>query len=193
MAILTVPSVYDLSQYSGRPETSYTAFANSALLQAVIQFQTTTELQPADIAVLVAEDAQLANFGILSMADFIYLRQPYAQPIASPFISERIGSYSYSKAQAGQARNAAALEVQGEATGVMFYDLAVRMLAKRTRAGGVFSGSIGVFDQRPADEDQIEIRWHNGRMVIAGPSELNELDALPGGINAQNFPMDPGV
>ena len=73
------------------------------------------------------EDWQLAQYGILAMADYIYLRQPYQQPIAAPFISEHIGSYSYAKAQAGQARNAAALEVQGESTGVFFYDLAVRM------------------------------------------------------------------
>ena len=57
----------------------------------------------------------------------------------------------------------------------------------------MFYGSIGVFDQEPGDEDQIEIRWCNGRMVIAGPAELNQLDTLPGGINAPNFPMDPGI
>ena len=199
MTILTLPAVSDLANYSGLPESSYTSFANSAILQAVILFQTVTELQPEDLATMQTddpEDYQLAEFGILAMADYIYLRQPYQAPIAAPFVSERIGSYSYSKAQQEVARNAAALEVQGEATGVFMYDSAVRFLAKRSRAGGVFYGSIGVFDTHPEADDQIEIRWHCGRMVVLGPADFNKYDFLQGGvagINAPGFPQDPGI
>jgi hypothetical protein len=193
MAILTLLQISDLANYSGRPESSYTSFGNSAILQATILFQTVTEMQPSDQAALSPEDGQLADFGILAMADYLYLRQPYQAPIASPFMSERIGSYSYQKAEQEVARNAAALEVTGEATGVFMYDTAVRFLAKRTRAGGVFSGSIGVFDQKPEAPDQIEIRWHHGRMVILGPADMNKYDFPFGGINAPSFPQDPGI
>lgn len=193
MAILTLLQISDLSNFSGRPQSSYTTYGNSAILQATIMFQTVTELQPADQAALSPEDAQLANFGILALADYIYLRQPYQAPIASPFTSETIGSYSYAKAQNEVARNAAALEVTGEAIGVFMYDTAVRFLAKRTRAGGVFSGSIGVFDHHPEAPDQIEIRWHEGRMVVLGPDDLNKFDFPFGGINAPSFPQDPGI
>lgn len=196
MAILTLPAVSDLANYSGRPQASYTAFANSAILQAVIIFQTVTELQPEDLSALqtdVPEDWQLAQFGILAYADYIYLRQPYQAPIAGPFTSETIGSYSYAKAQNEVARNAAALEVTGEAVGIFMFDTAVRFLAKRTRAGGVFFGSIGVFDQPPEAPDQLELRWHNGRMVLLGPADFNKFDFPFGGINAPAFPQDPGI
>jgi hypothetical protein len=194
MAILVLPAISDLASFSGRPESSYTTYGNAAILQAVIQFQTVTELQPADMAALetsVPEDYQLAFLGILALADWIYLRQPYQAAIATPLMSETIGSYSYAKAQAEMARNAAALEVTGEAVGIPIYDLAVRMLAKRTRAGGVFSGAMTVFEHTKRD-DEVEIRWRDGRMVLEGPADRDEYDA-PFMINGQSFPMDPGI
>ncbi len=197
MAILALPSVADLAEFSGRPETSYTKFANAAILQATLMFQTVTELQPADMVTMqsaVPEDYKLAILGILSMADYIYLRQPYQSPIATPFISEHIGSYSYSKAAQEIARNAAALEVAGEAVGVTFYDLAVRMLAKRTRAGGVYSGSINVFDEGDESEAQLVVRDSDGRMCVIGPADRDKFNLFAGlDINAESFPHDPGV
>lgn len=195
MAILTLYAISDLAAYSGRPQSSYTAYGNAAILQATIMFQTQTELQPADQAALSPEDADLAQFGILAMADYIYLRQPYQAAIATPFMSEHIGSYSYAKAQQEVARNAAALEVAGEATGVTMYDLAVRMLAKRTRAGGVYYGSVGVFDRKGKETDQVRIHWDckQGRYLLLGPEDFNQVDFPYGDINAPVFPGDPGV
>lgn len=194
VAILTLPAIADLANYSGRPPASYTTYANSAILQAVIYFQTQTELQPADIAAMqtsVPEDYQLAWNGILALADYIYLRQPYQAAVAAPFISESIGSYSYAKAQAEQARNAAALEVQGEAIGVFFYDLAVRTLAKRTRAGGVYHGGFTVFEEGDKEATML-VRNKDGRMVLVGPADRDQV-GLPFDINAPVFPSDPGV
>ncbi len=201
---ITVPSVAQLADWSGRPEGSYTSFANSALLQATIMFITVTELTPDDIGAMQASqnggtlhdyDYQLTQQAILSMADYIYLRQPYQQVIASPLTSETIGSYSYGKAQAQVGRNAAALEITGEVTGIVMYDLAVKMLAKRTRAGGVYHSGITIFDGS-ADLDQtgdtqMLMRVSDGRLVILGPADRDNFD-VPFDINAEVFPQDPG-
>ncbi len=138
--MIVIPTVAQLADWSGRPEGSYTSFANSALLQAVIMFATVTELTGDDVAALLSGqnagtghdyDYLLTQQAIMSMADYIYLRQPYQQVIAAPLQSETIGSYSYSKAQQQVGRNAAALEITGEVTGIVMYDLAVKIMAAR--------------------------------------------------------------
>jgi hypothetical protein len=198
--MITVPTVVQLADWSGRPEASYSGFATSALLQATIMFATVTELTPDDFGTLAAEtdsggqtaDYQLAIQGILAMADYVYLRQPYQQVIASPLTSENIGSYSYAKAASQVGRNAAALEVTGENTGITLYDLAVQFLAKRTRAGGVSTGGITVFEEgSEIDSAQMMIRNGDGRICILGPSDRDQFD-IPFDVNAESFPVDPG-
>ena len=125
-----VPVIGDLAYFTGRPESSYTGFAVSALAQAAIMFTFKTEISdPSQFGgyknITEADAQKLATTGICEMADYLYLRQPYQQAIANPMQSETIGSYSYSKPFQQMARNAAALEVTGEATGVPMFDLAV--------------------------------------------------------------------
>ena len=144
--------ISDLSTFSGQPETSYTTFAVAALAQAAIMFTFKTEItDPSQFTgyqnITPADAQSLATTGICALADYLYLRQPYRQVIASPMENETIGSYTYSKPIAEMARNAAALEVTGEALGIPLFDLAVQMLAKRTLAGGIFSGGISVFEK----------------------------------------------
>lgn len=184
--MLPLPLPADVAAFSGRPEDSYTSYINSAIIQAALQLTIATELTPNDwpnLAGVVGTtnyttpDLQLlATQGILAMADWIYLRQPYQQVIASPLMNESIGSYSYGKAQAEVARNAAALEVTGERTNIVLYDLAVQILAKRTVAGGVFSGGITVFENAIGSYDgaELEIRPFDGRFVLVGPSQVNQ-------------------
>jgi hypothetical protein len=131
---------------------------------------------------------------MLAMADYLFLRQPYQQVIASPLMNESIGSYSYGKAEAEVARNAAALEVTGERTNVVFYDMAVQYLAKRQIAGGVFSGAITAFedDSIRYDGAALEIRDVDGRMVLLGPA-MREQEQAPFSISSPMFPADPGV
>jgi hypothetical protein len=221
--MLTVPSVAQLADFSGQPEATYTSYANSALLQATLQFTIITELTPDDFAALSSDDQQLATQGILAMADYIYLRQPYRALIASPLMNETIGSYSYGKSQQEVARNAAALEVTGERTGVTLYDLAVQMLSKRTRAGGVFTGSISVFEVPSARYDGcfLTLDRDGDHLILRGPSDINRGNILTGvaadfntgagqdpfpeevfvdptidapfDINSPVFPGDPGV
>ena len=193
---LPVPSVAQLSFFSGRPQITYTGFASSALLQATLMLTTVTELTPDDFSAMTPDDAQLCLNGILAMADYIYLRQPYQAVIAAPLMNETVGSYSYSKAEQEVARNAAALEVQGERTGVVFYDMAVQFLAKRTRAGGVYIGEIQVFEHHVTRRyDGCEVRRDEcGNLVLLGPNNFDRIDfAAFWDVNAQAFPGDPGI
>ena len=94
------------------------------------------------------------------------------------------------------ARNAAALEVTGEALGIPLFDLAVQMLAKRTLAGGIYSGGISVFE-KPRDRDgKAELRVHRdpetGQLAVLGPADMNVIDWPMFDVNAEaSFPMDP--
>jgi hypothetical protein len=90
------------------------------------------------------------------------------------------------------ARNAQAIEVTAEKTGVDMFDLAMRMLAKRTRANGVFSGQITGFELFARDESA-RIKWneHHQRWELLGPEDSNEVDMQFFAINAEMFPADP--
>lgn len=197
-----VPQLSDLAYYSGRPESSYTTYATAALTLATIEFTFKTEItDPSQLAgydnITPADAATLALNGICALADWLYLRQPYQQAIANPMMTETIGSYTYSKPLQEMARNAAALEVQGESTGVPFFDLAVQMLSKRTLAGGVYSGAIAVFE-RPHDRDdraqlKVCVDPCTGQLHVLGPADLNQIDFPVLDINGESFPGDPGI
>ena len=115
--MLPVPTVQDLADFTGRPVTAYPAFASSALAQATLLFQTLTHLDsfPTD-----ADKRQLAINAIVEMADRIVLEQPYAQVKSSPFQTETIGSYSYSKSTPSTKT-----AQQGARTGLFWWDLAI--------------------------------------------------------------------
>lgn len=199
LGVLPVPTVAQLSAFTGRPVLTYTSgptpgYVNAALIQAALQFTVVTELTPDDWNGLTSDDQLMGTYGIMAMADYIYLRQPYQALLASPLMNETIGSYSYSKSMQEVARNAAAMEVTAERTGVQWYDLANQYLAKRTRAGGVFQGHIEVFERacRRYDGAELEIRDCDGQMVLLGPSDFDQI-AIPGfDINSPIFPSDPG-
>lgn len=190
--VFPVPTVPELAEWSGRGEDSYTSYATSALLQGALIFTTLTELGAADYSSLQPDDQLLATQGILAMGDYIYLRQPYQSVIASPMQNETIGSYAYSKPIQEMARNAQALEVTSEETGVYLFDLAVRMLSRRTRANGVFFGQITGFEHF-AKDDAARVKWdkEEQRMVLVGPADRDKFDIQFFDINSQMFPMDP--
>lgn len=127
----------DLSEFSTRPAESYNdAQVKTALAQATLLFKIGTCLTnlPDDETSL-----ELAKTAILAYADYIILSTPYAAAVASPFSSESLGSYSYSKSAAAVAK--------GDKTGVMWFDLAVSHLGACDSADGVPSfGGIQVFD-----------------------------------------------
>ena len=129
-----------LADFTGRPLASFPQqyVTVSAIPQALLLFKLGTCI--VDPEALAPDAQQLVDFAILSMADSIHLSAPYQAATASPFNSESIGSYSYSKtARAVQA---------GEDTGVMWFDLAVRQLSvcEESDNGSFQRGGIEVFE-----------------------------------------------
>jgi hypothetical protein len=187
-----VPTPAELSQYSGRPLASYTSYVNSALLQATMMFTILSELGADDYAGMSPDYQQLAGMGVMAMADWLYLRWPYQQVIASPLQNETIGSYSYSKPIQEMARNAQAIEVTSEQTGVPMFDLAIRRLARRRSLFGVFYGQITGFEHTGRD-DLARVEWdpHEGRMCLVGPADRDKIDWQFFSISAESFPADP--
>ena len=108
-----------LAAYSGRPALSYTAYADTAISQALLLFKIGTCLASLDD--LDDDQKQLASMAIYAMADSIYIAQPYQKAVASPFSSESIGSYSYSKTAKAVSK--------GDETGIMWFDLAMDQLS----------------------------------------------------------------
>lgn len=191
-----VPTLGELAVWSGRAETSYTGYADSALLQATLIFTFVTELGADDWNGLSADEQVLANHGIMSYADYIYLRQPYQQILASPMESETVGSYTYSKPFPVEARNVQAMELSLGlmATGIVEWDLAVQMLARRQKTAGVFYGQIQVFENiRERSDAVLYVRKHEGtgQTVLLGPADVDQIEAPFLAINAENFPVDP--
>lgn len=156
--MLPAPTVDELADFKGRD--NYGPYADQALAQATLLFSIVTKLNayPSDPA-----QAQLARFAIMEMADRFYLSQPHAEIYASPFQSETIGSYSYSKVL-NQARN-------NEATGVVWWDLAIDELSLVERST-VGSGAITVFEN--------DDRYTNdaGRHALINPADLHAHDAV---------------
>ncbi len=193
--MLPVPTLTQIAAWSGRPETSYTSYVSSASLQATLQFTIATELTPDDYNGLVPDDQALAQQGIMSMADWIYLRQPYQSIIAAPLQSETIGSYTYAKPFAQAQRTTTTAELGMSATGVALWDLAVQMLSKRQRAAGVFFGQIRAFDREsfdPLEVTMVRTSKLTGEMELLGPADFDKLQ-LPFSISGEIFPSDPGV
>lgn len=189
--MLPLQPISALAGFMGVDETALTDYASQAILQATLQLGLAAQLDNSDYDGFPPDDQRMVLLGIQDMAEYIYLRQPYKQLIASPLSNESIGSYSYSKAQQQVGRNAAALELGAEKTGRPWYDLAYQFLAKRTRAGGVFSGGITVFEEgSKIDQAELMIRVEDNRLVLVGPEDVNKRD-FPFDINAPTFPMDP--
>lgn len=205
-----IPTISQLAAYSGRDEATYvTGVANTALLQATLRFTILTEVSDPDqiqgyMALSQADMQSLAVNGILSLADNIYLQFPYQQAQASPFNSESIGSYHYQKnATFGMGGSMsrlapAALELSMDTTGIPLFDLAVRTLARRTLAAGVFHEGVTVFDEgerKSAMGAALFTENSTGRRFVLGPEDRNNLvGPLSGGdVNAPGFPQDPGI
>lgn len=154
---LAPPTVAELATFSGRASNTFGEYAIEALAQATLLFYLATEIDgyPDDVNLRT-----LSKYGILSMADKIYLSQPYQEASASPYQSETIGSYSYS-------RTVAAVK-KGDATGVMWFDLAVNKL----KAGGSGIGASGSI--QGMEYDGLETT-SDGRSRIIGAGGSHEV------------------
>lgn len=162
----------DVANFTGRNAASFPSFVDtSALPQAVLLFKIGTCLASLDD--LTDDQKQLAQYAILSMADSIHLSQPYAVAVASPFNSESIGSYSYSKV--------AKAVSTGQETGIMWFDLAVDQLSVCDDInGGLTGGGIEVFEH---DAKFVAGVGGNSRMLSPADIEYSRFfgyDPAPG-------------
>lgn len=133
--MLPVPTVEQLSDFTGRPVNTFPAFATMALTQATLMFQTLTQLTayPDD-----PDLARLAQYAIIEMADRIIGEQPYSTIKSSPFQTETIGSYSYSKVTP-----TTKTVQQGSRAGLFWWDIAVDQLTVLSQSLAAH-GSISV-------------------------------------------------
>jgi hypothetical protein len=169
--VLPVPTVADLAAFSDREEASLSGYASISLTQATLLFSIVTKLteMPTD-----ADQAMLATNAILEMAERIYLEKPYSASRASPYHSETIGSYSYSKG------STAALARLGQTTGLFWWDLAIDELSLPGTTD-IDTSSIAVFERHDIYLDS------EGDRFVVGPSELVESDS-PYDVNAELNP-----
>lgn len=159
---LVPPTVAQLSDFTGRPESEYSSYAVQALAQASLLMQYATGL---DAWPDGDYESQMMLNGILDAADGIYLAQQYKKVNANPFSSESIGSYSYSKMSSAIQR--------GEATGLTWFDMAVSELG--VKHGFEASKGVSVFER-----DDLAVDAVTGNVFVAGPSNSNK----------QVFPFD---
>ena len=147
----------DLADFTGKPVASFSPYAQTAIEQAFLLFKMGTCLTqlPDD-----EQKQKLAQFAILEMAGKLYQEQKYADVNANPFSSESIGSYSYTKKSQKKVEN-------GEETGGMWFDIAIRTLSVCDTVGGAYmSGGINVFDGDATVTDS-----GNGYSEVLGPAE----------------------
>lgn len=159
---LASPSVAELATFTGRTSITFGEFAVEALAQATLLFYLATDLESYPVN---SQLEKLAKNGILEMADKLYLGQPYQEASASPYQSEAIGSYSYSKLTKAVKK--------GDATGVMWFDLAVNKL----KSGGSAIGATGSIEGM--EWDGLELN-SSGRTKIIGGSGSRSTDASQG-------------
>lgn len=165
MAAYPQYDIQDLSDFSGRPVGEYTntAYAATALAQAILLFRLGTCLKewPDDPTM-----AELAKMAILAMADSIYLVQNYQKILASPFSSETIGSYSYSKV--------AGAVMTGLPTGIGWFDMAVSQMGVCDLEQGTvipgMGGGIEVFEN-----DGYFTEGRNGNFRFLSPEDLDKM------------------
>lgn len=121
---LDPPTTTELAEFTGVGEDDLGDYADRALADAVLLFRLATGLSdwPAEEVA-----AALARNGVLSMAEALYLSQPYRATLAKPFASESIGSYSYSKLSSAVAGKLP--------TGIGWFDLAVGQLSAEGALG----------------------------------------------------------
>lgn len=155
--MLPVPTVPELAAFSGRPVASYSAFAAEALTQATLMFSVATKLQALPDN---TDQAQLARYAILEMADRLLLEQPFQAIKASPFQSETAGSYSYSRTT-----QFAKTVSQGLRTGLFWWDTALEELT-------VLAQTVSAHGSIKIRQDGLH-RTPDGEVVVDDDDELD--------------------
>lgn len=145
---LTVPEIAELALFMN-VATVEDPRGYMALQQATVLMGTTlglTEDYTGD-----SDGAQLMKWGILDMAWNLLVSYDNREELYTPYTSERVGSYSYSKIVNATSK--------GELTGVPFFDQAIAYLTAVLNGGTVGSvKSENVMHPDGATEAEIEAR-----------------------------------
>lgn len=159
---LTVPTLQDFADFLTVDVSSLGPADTQALKQAGFLLQVLGGCSDSP-----TEDPckSLFDNAIMDMANWMRASLPFVSAVASPFQSETIGSYSYSKAF----RNVLLSGMSGNRvdTGVMWFDLAVRNCACGEESSAVAYGSTHVFEDDGVYISDAGQRW------ILGPAEAN--------------------
>jgi hypothetical protein len=152
-------SVQDLATAVMRPSSSFNpATTPTAIAQALLLFKIATCLAAPPEGEI---ENELVDMAVLHMADAISLSSEYAAASASPFSSESIGSYSYSKAAKAVSK--------GETTGIMWFDLAVGKLGVCDDTSSIpMGGGIEVFER-----DAAFVKGAHGNIRMLSPKDLH--------------------
>lgn len=137
---LTLPDPEELDEFShGATDSFDDSQKFTALQQAadLLYLATGVETDPENPTVL-----RILGWGLMDMAFKILITRENQTEIYSPYTSETIGSYSYSKSRV----------MAGEVTGVEWFDAIVKLLMGAMGAGAVWSATEHVFEQ-PYCED----------------------------------------
>ncbi len=162
--------VNELSTFSGRPVASYPpSYPDQAIRQSVLIFKIATGLTDDLFPQPGTWQYDLAVMAILSEADDIILEQPFQAVRASPFNSESIGSYSYSKVGGKSLARAVSTIASDGKTGNIWFDLAVEQLGIVINAVDMPAyGGIEIFEH-----NEMMVRGNNPHnMRLLGPSDI---------------------
>jgi hypothetical protein len=159
MAVL-VPSRQDYATFFTVDVSTVGAKIDQALIQAAFLMGLATGWTetPTD-----EPCATLFHNGILDMARWIALTQDYVPALASPYQSETIGSYSYSKGF--KTLLTLGFRAGDWNTGVFWFDLAAQQCS--IGGGRVDQGGVTVFEQ-----DNLWTQDDNGRRWVLGPKDM---------------------
>lgn len=172
MAVYPSFTKEDAALVAGVPATDYSSFIDEAIKQATLLFKIGTCLSAwPDNEV----DADLARYAVLNMADAIHAAQPWQKVLRSPFNSETIGSYSYSKLSTAVSA--------GLPTGVSWFDLAISKLSVCDQNLGIPAhGGYNVFEEHKEAQggygvflgpgDQYPDTWGTSDDVVKPPERM---------------------
>lgn len=143
--MLTPPTLADLLTFSRWPSSEDERRDEDALRRAtdLMEVASSVDEDPAP----GTTESRILRDGVLAMAHAMIVRQPDEATIASPYSSEKIGSWSYQKAQNDVLR--------GLPTGIWAFDVAVSFL----RGDEVDHSSEAVFAEESFEPAP---PWHGG-------------------------------
>lgn len=170
----TLPSTEQLEQFSGQDIAAL--YQDQSFVGVAIQLAADRLFLCTGLAGWPTSgfEQRLLTNGILEMAQHLYLAQPFKNVLASPFSSEKIGNYSYTKISQALAK--------GEATGLDWFDQAVQY----------FQDVAGSSATRGMEEDSIWVTVGDAETELMSRQLLGPSDLQPSPFGGEPSPKGYG-